>query len=112
MNTGERRRYPRLAMRLPVTHRPAGQIGGNLSGDFTTNVAAGGVYFVTACPQWRCGQKLDIELDVPPGEGHFPYAGRCRGLATVVRCEPVSSDCRGRWGVAARFDETPNLDFQ
>jgi len=57
------------------------------------------------------GAKMELELTIPPGEGHFPYAGKVRGTGTVLRCGRIPSD-QPRWGVAARFDEPLALDFK
>lgn len=111
----ERRRHPRLAICLPVSHRPAD--GQGLDDppaerhDVTIDVAPGGVYFSMAGQAPAVGSKLHMELTVPPGEGHFPYPGRIRGLGTVLRCRQVSDTPPGRWVVAARFDEPLALDF-
>jgi len=60
---------------------------------------------------------LDIELMVPPGEGHFPYQGRISSVAEVLRCEAISDapqegeDGRERMRIAARFREPLKLVF-
>ena len=111
MMQGDRRRNPRLPIRLQVAHRPAGALNTAFRQDFTTDVAAGGTRFILVGGAPEVGSRLELELSIPPGEGHFPYAGKIRGAATILRCEPASADAPGRWAVAARFDEPLELDF-
>ena len=123
MGQSERRRHPRLPIRLPIAHRVMGAEPPNQRHDFTIDIAAGGVYFSVTDPPPDVGQKLQFELAIPPGEGHFPYAGKIRGLATVTRREPFGfahgpepvegplGAAAQRWTVAASFDKPLDLEF-
>lgn len=107
--SGERRRYPRLAISLPIGHRPVGSAG-QLRCDFTLDIAPGGVHFSVAGSSPKVGDRLDLELMVPPGEGYSPYEGKVRGVATVLRCKAAAPG-PSRWMVAAKFDQPLNLEF-
>jgi len=93
-----------------VAHRLA-TTQADLEHDFTTDVAAGGARFVLSGPAVAVGERMELELNIPPGDGHFPRAGTVRGTATVLRCEPAASTGRSRWAAAVRFDEPLTLDF-
>ncbi len=110
MGGGERRKHPRLQIRLPVSYRPAESLSATFRHDYTTDIATGGVQFLLAGEALKPGQRLEMELSVPPGEGHFPYTGRIRGNGTVVRCQ-ATDPAQERWAVAARFDEPLALEF-
>lgn len=111
MERTERRRHPRLPICLPISHREPQDEAGSERHDFTMDVAVGGVRFASLNGQWHVGQKLRVELTVPPGEGYFPYSGRIIGQGTVLRCVPLSPAEPERWAVAACFDEPLTLDF-
>lgn len=117
----ERRAHPRLAIRLPVAYRPVGSPNGAFHHHYTTNVGPGGIQFTLLGTGPLVGDRLEVELSIPPGEGHFPYAGRIRGNGTVVRCQPSSRGLPNaanrvggpqRWAIAARFDEPLALEFR
>ena len=110
MAGGERRKHPRLRIRLPISYRPAGALANTFRQDYTTNIATGGVQFLLAGQAPKPGERLELELSVPPGEGHFPYAGRIRGNGTVLRCQ-AAGQSQQRWAVAARFDVPLALEF-
>ena len=86
----------------------------------TSNISTGGIYFEAdvsnGVSRLAVDALLDIELTIPPGEGHFPYEGRVKSVAEVVRWEElqdVNGVGAGRWrvGVAARFREPLKLAF-
>lgn len=111
MGRMERRRHPRLPICLPIAHRSPQDEAGAERHHFTLDVAAGGVCFAGVGPQPAVGQKLLVEMTVPPGEGHCPYVGRVHGLGTVLRCVPLNKADVGRWTAAAKFDAPLQLDF-
>ncbi len=117
----ERRQYRRLAIRLPLECSPPDQGRDGAIRTVTSDVSTGGVAFeidqlegVTVPP---VSSLLNIELTVPPGDGHFPYEGRVTGVAEVVRCDrrprttASRADAPARFGVAARFREPLRLAF-
>lgn len=125
----ERRRDRRLAIQLPVECRTADQEGTALRA-VTRNISTGGVQFEAELTNgWHDLQSrtlLSLRLTVPPGEGHFPYAGHVETLAEVIRCEAMAaevdnglteSDARTRGLpsrrtlIAARFTEPFRLSF-
>jgi hypothetical protein len=84
----------------------------------TLNVSTGGLYFETLTPDLAVGQKFDMELTIPPGDGHFPYQGRVAAAGEVRRLDqlPPADDGEGiaqlpRWGVAAQFANNLKLSF-
>ena len=106
----EKRRHRRLDISLPVAFATVDQ-GAPTSGSTTTlNVSTGGVYFGTRQPGLAPGRRLNVELSIPPGQGHFPYEGRISSEAEVVRVDPLEGNT-GQWGVAAQFRNPPRLDF-
>ena len=112
MAIGERRRHPRLAIRLPVAHRPAGALEHAFCHDFTTNISPAGVQLIVGGQAPAIGAKIELELTVPPGEGHFPYSGKIRGVAAILRREKIRSGPTPRWTLAGRFDQPLDLDFK
>jgi hypothetical protein len=100
----ERRRHPRLPIRLPVE-----LVGGE--GDrrlvyrtVTRDVSSSGLSFDADAVEFAVGTPLEFQLQVPPGEGYFPSAGRVRGCGQVVRvdCLPQSGP-HPRYAIAASF---------
>ena len=110
MGSAERRKHPRLKIRLPISYRPAETLASVFNQDYTTNIATGGIQFLLAGGAPKPGDRLEMELAVPPGEGHSPYEGRIRGNATVLRCQTWGRGHK-RWAVAAKFDEPLALEF-
>ncbi len=115
----DRRQHRRLEIRLPLEcHRHVGSEDHVLRAT-TRNISTGGLYFETDLsdpllplePQ----SLLSVELTIPPGEGYFPYEGRVRSVAEVLRCDALESPGGGqgspRVGVAALFKEPLKLAF-
>ncbi len=119
----ERRRHRRLAIRLPVECCRKGQEG--VLRAVTANISTGGVYFETEMMNGNCealeggapgdDDLLELELTIPPGEGHFPYERRVRSVLRIVRREElpvdVSRGSRCRVGVAGCFHEPLKFGF-
>lgn len=119
----ERRRHRRLAIRLPVECCRKGQEG--VLRAVTANISTGGVYFETELMNGNCqtlegcspegDDLLELELTIPPGEGHFPYERRVRSVLRVVRREEIPVDggggSHGRVGVAGCFREPLKFGF-
>jgi hypothetical protein len=106
----ERRRNRRLEISLPVAFSTGDD--GLPAADTTTtkNVSTGGVYLTTDQPALAPGRVLNMELTIPPGQGHFPYEGRVTGTGVVVRVEDLPNAPR-QWGVAVEFRDLPKLVF-
>lgn len=114
----ERRRYRRLPIQLPLICRDPERPDHVVMQTRTINVSTGGIYFETLADNLRAGQRLDLELTIPPGEGHFPYQGRVTAPARIIRVKGVAPqpDAPGlahvpRVGVAATFDDSLKLSF-
>src|SRR5690606_12972522 len=91
----ERRQHRRLAIQLPLEcHRLDGGCSPVLRSN-TRDISTGGLYFEADVPEVASLPTPDtlftIELTVPPGEGYFPYQGQIRGVAEVLRCEPLAA---------------------
>jgi len=116
----DHRGYRRLTIQLPVECiSPDGGWERTVRG-VTVNISTGGIYFEVdvsnGLSRLPADALLDIELTVPPGQGHFPYEGRVKSVAEVVRWEELGdvngvSPRRRRVGVAARFREPLKLAF-
>lgn len=102
----DRRGSRRLELRLPVELRMADGEASTLVRTITRNISTGGLYFELDRADFSPGDRLNIELTVPPAEGVSPYPGRASCTAEVVRCTPLAADSKtnlDRVGIAARF---------
>ncbi|MCG3180630.1 MAG: hypothetical protein BIFFINMI_02992 [Phycisphaerae bacterium] len=114
----EKRQHRRLPIRLPLVCRDPDSPGRVLVRSKTANVSTGGLYFETLADGIQVGQAFELELTIPPGDGHFPYQGRVAAQAEVVRVDELPPTPEGegimqlsRWGVAARFNANLKLSF-
>ena len=121
----ERRKHRRLAIRLPVECCARGQIRDRVIRGTTANVSAGRLYFETELDNGDRHQSLDdvlgpgrlleVELTVPPGEGHFPYEGHVRSAVEIIRREELTAaggeGGHRRVGLAGRFHDPLKLTF-
>ncbi len=102
----DRRTSRRLELRLPVELRMAGDDAATLVRTITRNISTGGLYLELDRADFSPGDRLLIELTVPPTEGVSPYPGRATCTAEVVRCTPLAANSETRierMGIAARF---------
>lgn len=106
----DRRQHRRLDINLPVVYATVDQGAPATGNAATVNISTGGLYFDVEKTDLDAGRVLNVELTIPPGQGHFPYEGRISSLAEVVRVDRPGSTAH-RWGVAARFRDAPKLDF-
>jgi hypothetical protein len=121
----ERRRHRRLAIRLPVECCRKGQGNEGTIRAVTANISTGGVYFEAdvvngnrqglAEGTLAAEDLLELELTIPPGEGHFPYERQVRSVVQIIRREDLPANAtRGehrRIGVAGRFHEPLKFGF-
>jgi hypothetical protein len=111
----ERREHRRLAIRLPVECSRANSSPGHAWRTATGNISTGGLYFEVdllegdAPPEMNA--LLNVELTVPPGDGHFPYEGRLSSVAEVRRCEVLPVADTRRFAIGAQFREPLKLAF-
>ena len=111
-NPPERRGHRRLRMSLPLEYRRLGRPSTELYRSVVRDVSTGGIFFETALDDLKKGDLLEIELTIPPGEGHFPYQGRVSSKAEVVRTEKlVEQISTARLGVGAAFQKGFKLAF-
>lgn len=113
--------HHRLAINLPLECSAVGAEEGTAYRTVAINVSSGGLYFEADCDEFRKGMLLNMELTVPPGDGHFPYPGRVRGVGEVVRVNKLpgggsTGSSEGaqtqRFGVATSFRTPLKLVFQ
>ena len=102
----ERRAHRRMDIRLPVECRKATGDQTLVIRTIAQNVGTGGLYLELDSADFEVGDRLQIELTVPPAEGVSPYQGRARCSAKVLRVTPVEDgriEGIRRYGVAAQF---------
>lgn len=89
----ERRQHRRLPIRLPLECSICEEGHKRTLRAVTANIGPGGVYFEADVEGASMNVSPDtlwnLELTVPPGEGHFPYEGRIESVVRVLRCERV-----------------------
>lgn len=108
----ERREHRRVGIRLPI-ECVADTAGRKVTyRTVTDDVSSGGVSFEAESDDFPVGVSLEMELEVPPGDGHSPYPGRVRGTGTVVRVDRLGDGGAGlRYRVAAHFSKPLKLAF-
>ena len=102
----ERRAHRRLEIRLPVELRRTGDGPTVVVRTITQNISTGGMYLELDRPDFAEGDRLSVQITVPPAEGVSPYAGRASCIAEILRVIPRNPGPGGeieRYGVAARF---------
>ncbi len=117
----DRRQHRRLDIRLPLDCVPVDNGSDRAFRSTTRNISTGGLYFETDLADRallpREHSLVNIELTVPPGQGHFPYQGQVSSVAEVLRHEPLETPASAvpngsaRFGVAVRFREPLKLKF-
>ena len=110
----EHRKHRRLQMHLPLEFRRSGQNAMGFHHSVTRDISTGGLYFETVLDDLGKGELLDIEMTIPPGEGHFPYQGRVSSVAKIVRADKPAADAaltNPRVGIGAAFRESFKLSF-
>ena len=105
-DVADRRKHRRLKMSLPLECSPRGTGHEASAKGIAANVSTGGLYFEMDLANGRQGTSprqtpelddlLQIELTIPPGEGHFPYEGRVRSVVQILRREELSTAPDGR----------------
>jgi len=94
-----RRRYPRAQAQLKAIVRIADNPKTHFEATLrTVDIGVGGVFFESTF-FLKLGQRVDVELDLPPHNRHV----HCRGR--VLRIEQLSERGRSRSGLAIKFDE-------
>lgn len=113
-NETDRRRHQRLRIRLPVEFRKCDGGSASVLRTITQNVSTGGVYVELDSPEFQLGDRVEVELTVPPAEGVSPYPGRASCPAEVLRIQSLDADEQGgfkRFGIAARFLDRLRLAY-
>lgn len=68
------------------------------------------MHFELDGPDFDVGDRLDVEISLPAGNGVYTSHGRAICRAEIVRVEPVTgTDHAGRLGHAVRFIERLQL---
>ena len=108
----ERRSDRRLVIRLPI--ECLASCGGRrvTYRTVTHDISSGGVCFEADGDEFAVGASLEMELGVPPGDGHSPYPGRVRGTGEVVRVGRLGEGGPGpHFRIAAEFAKPLKLLF-
>ncbi len=80
----------------------------------TRDVSPGGMFLEISEPALAVGDRLAVELTVPPSEGVASQSGVANCAAEVVRVQRLPTpgrDGSARFGVAARFSEKLRFSF-
>jgi hypothetical protein len=102
----ERRSHRRLNIRLPVECCKERDDRRQVVRTITQNISSGGMYLELDSADFHPGDRIHIELTVPPAEGVSSRQGRARCTAEVLRVPRVHDGKGGgveRFGVATRF---------
>ena len=108
----ERRKHRRMAIRLPIECVSSSEGHQVTYRTITADISSDGVCFEADGNEFRIRTPLEIELGVPPGDGHSPYAGRVRGTGRVVRVDRTNGDAaHAKYRIAAHFSKPLKLVF-
>lgn len=110
----ERRAHRRMVIRLPVECRNEVHSETYIVRTITRDVSTGGMSFELDAPDFRVGDRLRIDLTVPPAEGVSPYQGRASCRAEVLRVDQIPVANAGgveRHLIAARFLGRLRLEY-
>ena len=108
----ERRNHRRMTIRLPIECVSSSNGHQVTYRTVTTDISSGGVCFEADGNDFPVRACLEIELGVPPGDGHSPYAGRVRGTGRVVRVDRGNGDpAHAKYRIAANFSKPLKLVF-
>ncbi len=105
-SSDERREDRRIVLHMPVACRRERKAVTTVLRTKTRNVSSGGFYIEVDSPDFAVGERLGVELTVPPSEGVSPYVGLASCEAEVVRFDLLDrrkKETRRRYGLAARF---------
>jgi len=105
----ERRKSPRLSLRLGVVDLTSERSAGASGAFSTTNVSAGGILFnVPNSDAPPKGSEFWFELVVPPGEGYSACGGSIKGSGRVLRTAPLPDNVSC---VAVEFSRPLAMEF-
>ncbi len=107
----DRRTHRRLEIRLPVECRALRGDSTHIVRTLTNNVSTGGLYLELDAADFSEGERIDIEIALPPAEGVSPYPGKARCQAEVVRVRELGANTTARYGIAARFLDRLRMSF-
>jgi hypothetical protein len=109
----DRRDHQRLDLELPLECRCAAD-GDQAIRAVTKNVSTGGLYFEHDGPKLAAGALIDISLTLPASEGVWPYEGRVRCAARILRSTTIEGQGLQRGslqGIAAQFVDRLRFSF-
>ena len=113
----EKRAHRRLEIRLPLEYHRLSVGRCNVFRTVTINVSTGGVYFETAVDDLRVGDKLAIELGIPPDDARFPPQGKISTEGEVVRTTVIEDKSTkngasfSRYGIGSQFKRDFIINF-
>lgn len=80
----------------------------------TGNISTGGMYLELDDADFQPGDRLQVELTLPPAEGVSVFEGRASSSAEVLRVLPPVDDslpARRRFRIACRFLDRLRLSY-
>jgi hypothetical protein len=108
----ERRKHRRIGIRLPLECTATMGDRQVTCRTVTHDISSGGLCFEAESDEFPLSATFNLELGIPPGDGHSPYPGRVRGTGQVVRVEQVrESGSPTRFRIAAQFNKPLKLVF-
>lgn len=110
----ERRAHRRMEIRLPVECRADVASETSIVRSITRDVSTGGMSFESDAADFQVGDRLRIDLTVPPAEGVSPYQGRASCRAEVLRVHRIPAAGAGsieRHLIATRFLGKLRLEY-
>ncbi len=110
----EKRKAPRLPLRLFVSCRTVGAVRPEVMTGRTVNIGAGGLYFEGADAGIMRGDLTQIRLSIPPTAGLLELGGIISTHARVLRIDELPGSCSHSKesllkGVAVQFCQPPKL---
>lgn len=115
MDRPERRRDRRLGADFDVSFYKVGSTANEPYNGQTVNVSSGGLYFETTARTIEQGDRLRVELSIPPTPGLLEFGGKIAAFAKVLRAYNIgghvtgSDSTCGKYGVALQFCHRPKL---
>ena len=115
MDRPEKRRDRRLGADFDVSFYKVGSTANEPYNGQTVNVSSGGLYFETTARTIEQGDRLRVELSIPPTPGLLEFGGKIAAFAKVLRAHNIGGDSAGgnstcnKYGVALQFCDRPKL---
>jgi len=112
MNGPEKRKYKRLGLELDLQCIKLGTQCRQSHSGRTINVSPGGLYFEINSDIFKPGNRVRVDMSVPPTSGLLESGGRMCAEAKVLRLQALTMPGKGTskcYGVAVEFCDSPRL---